>query len=310
VASPHLGPAVAGGAAAAAALLGNRLTRPRLEARVGAAPVDARGGAAPVDLSGAAAGWQRPWLRANHAGVSVTLLEGPVAVAAALAGAAAGSATGAARAGIRPRRTLAAAVAVTGAGVTGAYDDLCGTTEAKGFRGHLGALRRGQLTSGLVKIAGVGVSAAAAAVLLQRAESSPALRLLDLVVDTALVAGTANLVNLCDLRPGRAGKLVVLVGAPLALARRDDLSAAAVLGAAVGSLPSDLAAHSMLGDCGANALGAGMGVALATSLPRPLRAVALASVVGLNLASERVSFSAVIDSHPLLAALDRWGRHR
>ena len=63
----------------------------------------------------------------------------------------------------------------------------------------------------------------------------------------------------------------------------------------------------MLGDCGANALGAGLAVS-AARLPLPVRLVVLAGVVGLNLASERVSFTAVIANNPVLNAVDQWGR--
>ena len=64
----------------------------------------------------------------------------------------------------------------------------------------------------------------------------------------------------------------------------------------------------MLGDCGANALGAGVATAGAATLPRPARLLALAGVVALNLASERVSFTSVIERTPWLRALDQLGR--
>jgi UDP-N-acetylmuramyl pentapeptide phosphotransferase/UDP-N-acetylglucosamine-1-phosphate transferase len=76
----------------------------------------------------------------------------------------------------------------------------------------------------------------------------------------------------------------------------------------VGSLPTDLAAKSMLGDCGANALGAAVATAAASALPRYLRMIAGAAVVALNLASERVSFTVVIERTPLLHWLDQLGR--
>jgi hypothetical protein len=249
------------------------------------------------------------WQRTNHAGRSVTLLEGPAAAVGTLAGLTVRRRMINTPAG--RRQAVADNIAVATAAVVGGYDDLAGSAQAKGFRGHLGALRRGQLTTGMIKLAGVSASALAAAVIdsgpSRRSRSrsrSGGLRLADVVIDTGLVAATANLTNLLDLRPGRAAKAVIAAG----LAAGGLLTGAGpVLGAAAGVLPGDLAARSMLGDCGANALGAGLGRAI-TRLPRPVRLTALAGVVLLNLASERVSFTAVIATHPRLDALDRWGR--
>jgi UDP-GlcNAc:undecaprenyl-phosphate/decaprenyl-phosphate GlcNAc-1-phosphate transferase len=241
------------------------------------------------------------WMRTNHAGVSVTLAEGPIAVAALLAG------TGIDRLlDSSGQRSLPVAVASVGSGVVGAYDDLCGATQAKGFRGHLRALRSGELTSGTIKVLGVGLSAAVAAALVQRSRPGcpkPVCRALDGVLDTGLIAATANLTNLLDLRPGRAAKAIVLLGSGLV-----GFGAAPAVGAAAGSLPTDLAARSMLGDCGANALGAAVGTAAAQALSRRLRLLAFVLVTALNLVSERVSFTAVIERTPLLRELDQLGR--
>lgn len=253
-----------------------------------------------VVVRGSTAPWAHRWARTNHAGDPVTLLEGPVAVGALALGCVTEAALGA-----PPARVLAVGVAGVGAGLVGAYDDLHGSAQARGFRGHLAALRGGRVTSGTVKIVGVGLSGLAAAALLGRSRGRTAAgeRALDLVLDTALVAGTANLVNLLDLRPGRAAKVVVLLSAGLA-----GVGGGPSLGAAAGSLPTDLAARSMLGDCGANALGAATATAAAGALGRRARLLALAGVVGLNAASERVSFTAVIARTPALAWLDGLGR--
>ncbi|HEX3205366.1 MAG TPA: hypothetical protein VHQ68_03925 [Propionibacteriaceae bacterium] len=241
------------------------------------------------------------WIRTNHAGASVTLAEGPIAVVALVIGAGVDRLLDSSG-----RRSLAVAVASVGSGVVGAYDDLYGTTQAKGFRGHLRALSSGKVTSGTIKVLGVGLSAGAAATMVQRSRPGcpkPVCRGLDWLLDTALIAGTANLTNLLDLRPGRAAKAIILLGSGLV-----GFGAAPAVGAAAGILPSDLAARSMLGDCGANALGAAVGTAAAQALPRRFRALACGAVAALNLASERVSFTAVIERTPLLRELDQLGR--
>ena len=128
----------------------------------------------------------------------------------------------------------------------------------------------------------------------------------DTLAGAALVAGAANLANLLDLRPGRALKVALACGIPLAL--RDRPAAAAVTGAGLVVLPDDLRGRSMLGDTGANPLGAAVGLAAAQVLGTRGRLATLAVVTALNLASERVSFSAVIERHELLRRVDAWGR--
>ncbi len=72
-------------------------------------------------------------------------------------------------------------------------------------------------------------------------------------------------------------------------------------------LPEDLGERAMLGDCGANALGAMLGAA-AVGLPRPARITLLAGITGLTAASEKVSFTKVIERTPPLRRLDMLGR--
>lgn len=244
------------------------------------------------------------WTRTNHRGAPISLLEGPALAAGLVAGAAATRGGGG-------RTALAGVVAAAGGAAFGLVDDLSEDTSRsrKGLRGHLGALAHGELTTGGLKVLGIGATGVVAAVLGLRRGAGTGLpgHALDVVTAGALVAGTANLVNLLDLRPGRALKAGGLLALPLLLTRGAPTAAVAVA-AAGAALPDDLAERDMLGDGGANALGALVGTAAVVAFPRPVRLALLAGVVALTLASERVSFTAVIDRTPALRAVDRWGR--
>jgi hypothetical protein len=258
--------------------------------------------AAAVPAGTAAALARRPpggtarWQRTNFRGSTVDLVGGPAAAAGLL--------TVAVRRA--PSEGAGAVLAVTAAAGLGLYDDLAGATHARGLRGHLRALQRGEITTGLIKLVGLsGASLAAAALPVPNGRRG----VLDVVVDGALVAGSANLVNLLDLRPGRALKVALLAAVPCTAGPpRGRAMAAAVAGSAVALLPGDLGERRMLGDCGANGLGAALGWVVTRSAGRSVRMTSLAGVVGLTLASERVSFSRVIAEQPLLDAVDRLGR--
>jgi hypothetical protein len=253
-------------------------------------------------------GGAQTWNRTNHRGEPITLLEGPAV--------AIGSVAGALAAGGSTRDRMALAVAGAGAAAFGSYDDLAGNGVRKGFRGHLGALQAGELTTGAVKIAGIGAAGLAAAIIAGpsaksrgtgRGTSAP-LAVADTLINAGLIAGGANLLNLFDLRPGRAVKVGLLAGGLLAPWRGGRDAAAAPLAAAAALLPEDLGERSMLGDAGANALGAMLGAAAATTLPRSARLGVLAVVVGLTAASEKVSFTKVIERTGTLRRLDMLGR--
>jgi UDP-N-acetylmuramyl pentapeptide phosphotransferase/UDP-N-acetylglucosamine-1-phosphate transferase len=244
--------------------------------------------------------------RTNFRGRPVTLAAGPALAVAASATAALG-ADGAPAA-------AAALVAGLGSGAVGLYDDVVGARpeqkSAKGFRGHLSALREGRVTSGLVKIGGVGTAALAASALLDAGSSGARRgggRVVDVLLGAGVIAGTANLVNLLDLRPGRALKAGGALGAALAGGRSGGLVAGPV-GAAAALLPDDLGEDVMLGDAGANALGALLGVALVAGAGRGRRIALLAGLAGLTAASEKVSFTKVIEGTPVLRELDALGR--
>jgi UDP-N-acetylmuramyl pentapeptide phosphotransferase/UDP-N-acetylglucosamine-1-phosphate transferase len=80
------------------------------------------------------------------------------------------------------------------------------------------------------------------------------------------------------------------------------------VGAGGGLLPADLGERLMLGDAGANVLGAALGLGVVLACAPVTRTVVLVVVALLNVASERVSFSRVIGAVPPLRVADRFGR--
>jgi len=263
------------------------------------------------------------WERTNFHGVTVSLRGG-----VAMAGASVASAAVASAFSDQPRAALGGVVASLGGGLAGYIDDVDqgahdGGKVAKGLKGHLGALAHGQVTTGVIKIAGIGASALAASALVGSKATSMGGKVADLVLNTVLIAGAANLANLLDLRPGRALKATVLVAAPLSYfscaAAKPEASASAASAqrllasglnaAAITALVEDLQETTMLGDTGANAAGALLGTSLAANDSWKLRLGTALGVVGLILASEKVSFSKVIAANPALNWLDQlWRR--
>ncbi|MCT4357285.1 hypothetical protein M5362_29730 [Streptomyces sp. Je 1-79] len=213
--------------------------------------------------------------RENHAGRSVDLYAGP----ATALGAAVGAATAATRGSRRSEAVGGpAALAVLAAGACGAYDDWKGD-HRRGFRAHLGALREGEVTSGAVKLAGIGAAGLVAGALLKE-------RPLDKVLAGVVIAGTAHLVNLVDVAPGRAALTVLAIGAPGLLR---GAIAAAPMGAAAAVLVDDLGERTMLGDTGAHALGAAVGSAIAAGSGRFGLAVHAAGLIAAAAYGDRVS---------------------
>ncbi len=195
-------------------------------------------------------------------------------------------------------------LAVVGFGLLGFVDDLLGAGEARGFGGHLRALRRGHITTGFLKLLGGGALALVLA-------STTGERHVQLIVDAALIAFAANFANLLDRRPGRTIKFALVAYVPVAIVcgtGATGIAIAPVVGAAFALAPEDLHERCMLGDTGANVLGAVLGLAVVFEASSWVRVTVMIALALLNLASERVSYSAVIARVRPLAAFDRLGR--
>jgi Glycosyl transferase family 2 len=160
----------------------------------------------------------------------------------------------------------------------GLADDRWSGSE-RGFAAHLRARR----TTGVLKLFGIPFVA-----LVRTRSLSGAL----------LVSLSANALNQLDTRPGRASKAYIaaalVVDAPLALA--------------VLLAPYDLREMAMLGDGGANGLGAMLGSSSVNRFTGRGRWVAIGALAGLTLLGERRSLGELIEGTPVLRELDAWGR--
>jgi UDP-GlcNAc:undecaprenyl-phosphate GlcNAc-1-phosphate transferase len=238
------------------------------------------------------------------AGLGLLLLLGLLVWAAPLALAARLDPLRAARVDLLAPSGLAVVVAGLAFLILGLADDLIEDAGSRGFRGHLRALAGGRLTGGAIKLLG-GVLAALVVASLATPEGRSAWLL---PLGAAVVASTANLANLLDLRPGRCTKVFLpLWGAGCLLDPPGGAWSAGLAGAALAGLPFDLRERGMLGDAGANALGAVVGTLLLAG-PVWLLLGALVVLLALQALSERVSFSRVIDRNRVLRAADRFGR--
>ncbi len=196
-------------------------------------------------------------------------------------------------------------LAVAGFSFLGLLDDLAGVGQSGGFRGHIDALLRGRLTTGMVKLVGGPLLAIVVVGSLADRGAVEVLR------DAAIVSLAANAANLFDRAPGRVGKVALIAFAALAAAtwgRLGYLTAPAVaVGAVAGLLPGDLREEHMLGDAGSNAVGAVVGLTIVVTTSGWALWAMLTLLLALNAASEVVSFSRVIDGTPPLRWLDRLG---
>jgi len=187
---------------------------------------------------------------------------------------------------------------------SGGGDHATAQRPQRGWRGHGAATLRGELSTGALKAAGsLGLALLAMSYLgLSNGRW--------LLAAAVLVLAT-NVFNLLDLRPGRATKAFVLLGAGLAIGSADlhplwelGLFAAPALVAGV----YDLRERVMLGDTGANLLGALAGLWLVLTLSGTGQIVALVLLAGITLYGELRSISALIERTPGLRQLDSLGR--
>ena len=185
----------------------------------------------------------------------------------------------------------------------GIIDDSLGNRGVTGLIGHFKALFKGSLTTGAFKALLGGFVGLTLAVTLSK--SIP-----NIIVATLVVALSTNMMNLFDLRPGRAIKAYVILAIIifLASAKFNREVMMLIVPAVLAYFYFDLRALTMMGDAGSNVLGVSIGVFIVSSLDLPDQLVSLLLIVAIHELTEKFSLTKIIENNKFLNYVDKLGR--
>lgn len=190
--------------------------------------------------------------------------------------------------------------------IFGFLDDISSEV-GKGFKGHLKLLFQGKISSGILKLFGIGFASLFFYSFFRA-------NLLDLFLSAALISLCANFFNLLDLRPGRCIKFFLLFDFLLILLLFTYLNfewwlcEVSILAPSVFVLWYDLKEKLMLGDSGSNMLGVWIGASIVIYADFLWKVILFVLLLLLNLLSEFTSFTYWIGKISPLRWFDSLGR--
>lgn len=189
----------------------------------------------------------------------------------------------------------------------GFADDMLGSRNVSGLKGHFRALLSGQLTTGALKaLGGLLVAFMISSLWFDS--------LGEIIVSTLVLALFTNLLNLLDLRPGRAIKFYLCLLFILGLssfftgAHHWFALMLPLIGTVIGYFPFDLKACSMMGDAGSNVLGISVGMLAVSQLDYQGKLIVLVFLILIHWFTEKYSLSTIIANNRLLSLFDNLGR--
>lgn len=185
----------------------------------------------------------------------------------------------------------------------GIIDDTIGNRDVSGLKGHFKSLFKGKLTTGGFKALFGGFVGIIISVCISKS-------ITDIIVNTLVIALSTNLMNLFDLRPGRAIKvyLVIIIVIFFTLTGYIQMLPLLILPNVLAYLNFDLKAKAMMGDTGSNVLGISIGILMVMGYTLKVRIAWLVFLVLIHLLTEKFSLTKIIEKNKVLNFIDRLGR--
>ncbi|SCH11289.1 glycosyl transferase [Romboutsia sp. Marseille-P6047] len=185
----------------------------------------------------------------------------------------------------------------------GILDDIIGNRDVSGLKGHFKSLFKGNLTTGGFKAVfggfiGILIS-------LSISKSIP-----NIIINTLIIALSTNLMNLLDLRPGRAIKvyLVIIISIFVTLTGYIKVLPLLILPNVLAYFNFDLKAKAMMGDTGSNVLGISIGILMVFGYSFNIRIIWLVFLILIHLLTEKYSLTKIIENNKILNFIDKLGR--
>ncbi|WP_042271897.1 glycosyl transferase [Faecalimicrobium dakarense] len=185
----------------------------------------------------------------------------------------------------------------------GILDDIVGNRDVSGLKGHFKSLLKGSLTTGGFKALFGGFIGIVISLGVSKSMG-------DLIINTLIIALSTNLMNLLDLRPGRAIKvyLIIMVSIFITLTGFTKVLPLLILPNVLAYFGYDLKAKAMMGDTGSNVLGISIGILFVLGYSLKVRLLWLAFLIFIHILTEKYSLTKIIEKNKVLNFIDKLGR--
>lgn len=185
----------------------------------------------------------------------------------------------------------------------GVLDDVIGNRDVSGLKGHFKSLLKGNLTTGGFKALFGGFVGVIISIGISK-------DIVDIIVNTLIIALSTNLMNLLDLRPGRAikGYLFIVIILFLTLTGYPKILPLLIVPNVLAYFNYDLKARAMMGDTGSNVLGISIGILVIMGYSLNIRLLWLAFLIFIHLLTEKYSLTKIIEKNKILNFIDKLGR--